>query len=94
MAPCNDAGPAFLLDEIGPTCHPLHIQCLLIYSNMYPLKFPKIQLVSKSSVVRPSVIPHTASKISHLIWYFKAPRARTATAITTTCLEGTSTLET
>ena len=35
MAPCNDAGPAFLLDEIGPTCHPLHIKFLLVYSNIY-----------------------------------------------------------
>ena len=60
MASCNDAGPAFLLDEIGPTWHPLHIKFLLVYSNIYPLKFPKIQLVSKSSLVRPSLIPHTA----------------------------------
>ena len=60
MAPCNDAGPAFLLDEIGPTWHPLHIKFLLVYNNIYPLKFPKIELVSKSSLVRPSLIPHTA----------------------------------
>ena len=33
---------------------------------MYPLKFPKIQLVSKSSLVRPSLIPHTASMASLL----------------------------
>ena len=59
-APCNDAGPAFLLNEIGPTWHPLHITFLLVYSNIYPIKFPKIQLVSKSSLVRPSLIPHTA----------------------------------
>ena len=58
-APCNDAGPAFLLNEIGPTWHPLHITFLLLYSNIYPLKFPKIQLVSKSSLVRPSLIPHS-----------------------------------
>ena len=57
MAPCNDAGPAFLLNEIGPTWHPLHITFLLVYSNIYPLKCPKIQLVLKSSLVRPSLIP-------------------------------------
>ena len=60
MAPCNDAGPAFLLDEIGPTWHPLHITFLLVYSNIYPFKFPKIQLVSKSSLVKPSLISHSA----------------------------------
>ena len=29
-APCNDAGPAFLLNEIGPTWHPLHIKSVLV----------------------------------------------------------------
>ena len=59
MAQCNDTGPAFLLNEIGPTWHPLHITFLLVFSK-YPLKFPKIYLVWKSSLVRPSLIPHTA----------------------------------
>ena len=60
MSPCNDTGPAFLLNEIGPTWHPLHVNFLLVYSNIYPLKFPKIQLVSKLSLVRPSLIPQNA----------------------------------
>ena len=60
MASCNNIGPAFLINEIGPTWHPLHINFLLVYSNIYSLKFPKIQLVSKSSLVRPSLISHTA----------------------------------
>ena len=51
--------------EIGPTWHPLHITFLLIYSSIYPLTFPKFQLVSKSSLVRLSLIPHTACMLGY-----------------------------
>ena len=34
MSPCNDTGPAFLLNEIGPFLHHLHITFLLVYSNI------------------------------------------------------------